>query len=274
MSVTHKIISITHATKSDFLRRSASTALKPYANLEQTMPELEQAIQDDFLLFLMQAFKSETTRELRVTPLVRYVCDVYQTLDDGARLVVNQPPRTLKSWTAKCFAAWRMGHDPSERIVFLSNTTDLAKDHVYDVRNMMRAPWYKSVFPRTHIAKDRSNLVRLRTTKGGGFFAGSMKASLGGVGATIILIDDGNRIDDCDRPERLQQANEKFDTEILSRLDHDSGRKRKAIILNVQHRIAANDLSGHLFDEHGFRRLAFPLIATRRRQYLLDDGTL
>ena len=92
------------------------------------------------------------------------------------------------------------------------------------------------------------------------------------MGATIILIDDGNRIDDCDNPERLERANRKFDTEILSRLDPDSGRKKKGIIVNTQHRIAYGDQSGHQVREHGFDLVAFPLIATRRTEYVLDDG--
>ena len=206
------------------------------------------------------------------TPLVRYVSRIYQDLHEGSRLVVNQPPRTLKSWIAKSYAAWRMGLDPTEKLLFLSATSDLAEDNVYDVRQMMQSGWFQRTFPHTRIAKDRSGLVQLRTTEGGSFFAGSMNASLGGIGATITLIDDGNRIQDCDRPERLDATNEKFDTEILSRLNPESGRKRKGIVLNVQHRIAQNDLSNHLVSRHGFKCVTFPLIATRRRDYLLDTG--
>jgi hypothetical protein len=238
--------------------------------LELEMSKHYQAIHEDFLASQILFFHLQTKRSLRVTPLVRYVASIYQDLHEGSRLVINKPPRTLKSWTAKCFAAWRMGLNPSERIIFVSATTDLAEDTVYDVREIMRSPEYKRVFPNTRIAKDRAGLTRLRTTEGGSFFAGSMNSSFGGVGATIILIDDGNRIDDCDNPERLEHANKKFDTEILSRLDPDSGRKRKGIMLNVQHRIAENDLSAHLVREHGFDLVAFPLIATRRSEYVLQ----
>lgn len=238
------------------------------------MKKAETAIREDFLSFMMQAFFAATGKKLRVTSLVRVVSEIYQCLDDGSRVIVNQPARTLKSWTAKCFAAWRMGLNPTEKIMFLSATKDLAEDNVYDVRKIMRSKWYRHVFPETRISKDRSNLQRLRTTRGGGFFSGSMASALGGTGATIITIDDGNRIDDFDKPLRLKKANDKFDTEILSRFNPETGRKRKGIILNIQHRIAENDLSGHLEKEPGFIKISFPLIATRRRVFPLNNGKI
>jgi len=232
------------------------------------MTDIKQDIRENFYLFLIMAFGNK----LRLDPHVRYLCTIYQNLGEGSRVVLNQPPRTLKSWMAKCYVAWRMGRDPSEKTIFLSATLDLAQDIVYDVRKIMQQAWFSRVFPETVIAHDRRGLKRLRTTAGGSFFAGSMDTTLGGVGATIILIDDGNRIGDCNNPDALAYVNAKFDTEIASRLNPESGRKKKGIILCVQHRIAENDLSGHLVEAHGFKRVAFPLIATRRRVYRLSES--
>jgi hypothetical protein len=99
-----------------------------------------------------------------------------------------------------------------------------------------------------------------------------MQSSLGGVGATTMIIDDGNRIDDANNPENLEQDNHKFDGEILSRLNPIGKKKKRGIIVNVQHRLAENDLSAHLIAA-GFKCIAFPLEAPRAKTYRWADET-
>jgi hypothetical protein len=232
------------------------------------IPELLRSSFYDFFIYVFHA--SHPNAELIEAPFQRYICDKYQNLDQGDRLVVNQPARTGKSLIARAYALWRIGRDPTEKIVFLSNNKRLALEHVYEARKIMRSAEYQKVFPKTRIAKDRSALTHLQTTWGGGFFAGYMGSSLGGVGATTIIIDDGNRIDDANNPENLEQDNHKFDGEILSRLNPIGKKKRRGIIVNVQHRLAENDLSAHLIAA-GFKCIAFPLVAPRTKPYCWAD---
>jgi phage terminase large subunit-like protein len=237
------------------------------------MKDIPETLRNCFLSFFIQVFYQRNPGlQLIETPFVRYICDTYQNLAHGDRLVVNQPPRTGKSLTVSAYALWRIGRDPTEKIVFLSNNIRLAGDHVYAARKIMQSAWYRETFPTTRIAKDRSSVENLETTLGGGFFAGSMRSSLGGIGATTIIIDDGNRIDDADKPEHLQRVNDKFDGEILSRLNPVGKKKRRGIIVNVQHRLAENDLSAHLIAE-GFMCIAFALEAPRSTTYHWADET-
>jgi len=234
------------------------------------IPELLRSSFYDFFIYVFHA--SNPNAELIEAPFQRYICDKYQNLDQGDRLVVNQPARTGKSLIARAYALWRIGRDPTEKIVFLSNNIPLAQEHVYEARKIMRSAEYQEIFPKTRIAKDGTAITRLRTTRGGGFFAGSMQSSLGGVGATTMIIDDGNRIDDANNPENLEQDNHKFDGEILSRLNPIGKKKRRGIIVNVQHRLAGNDLSAHLVAA-GFKCIAFPLVAPRTKTYCWADET-
>jgi phage terminase large subunit-like protein len=237
------------------------------------MNNIRQLLHDDLLSFFIQVFsKRNPGSEFIETPFQQYICYRYENLVRGDRLVVNQPPRTGKSLTASAYALWRIGRDPTEKIVFLSNNIRLAEEHVYEARKIMQAAWYRKTFPTTRIAEDRSAVTNLRTTLGGGFFAGSMRSSLGGVGATTVIIDDGNRIDDADNPEHLERDNNKFDGEILSRLNPHGKKKRRGIIVNVQHRLAENDLSAHLIAE-GFKCIAFALEAPRTKTYRWADET-
>src|SRR5580658_9165904 len=68
------------------------------------------------------------------------------------RLIINMPPRSLKSIAASvAFPAFVLGHDPSRRMICVSYSADLAKKHSNDFRAIVEAPWYRSAFPGTRI---------------------------------------------------------------------------------------------------------------------------
>jgi hypothetical protein len=51
------------------------------------------------------------------------------------RLIINMPPRSLKSITASvAFPAYMLGHDPTQRIICVSYSGELAKKHSNDFR--------------------------------------------------------------------------------------------------------------------------------------------
>ena len=101
---------------------------------------IEDDLKDSFEEFFVQAFaKTHKAQELDFEPYLRYVCDRYQHLRKGDRIVFNQPPRTLKSWTAKFFAAWYLGRHPSHEVMIISNTQRLAETITYDIRKILRA---------------------------------------------------------------------------------------------------------------------------------------
>jgi len=57
------------------------------------------------------------------------------------RLIINMPPRSLKSVTASvAFPAFVLGHDPTRRIICVSYSGDLAKKHANDFRAIAEAP--------------------------------------------------------------------------------------------------------------------------------------
>ena len=57
-----------------------------------------------------------------------------------------------------------------------------------------------------------------------------------------------------------------FDSEIRTRLDHP----KKGAIVIVAHRLAEDDLPGHVLQEGGWKAVRLPLIAPRRRIYEID----
>ena len=70
------------------------------------------------------------------------------------RLIINMPPRSLKSMTASvAFPAFVLGHNPTRRIICVSYSGDLAKKHANDFRAVLEAPWYQSAFAAHGLGK-------------------------------------------------------------------------------------------------------------------------
>jgi phage terminase large subunit-like protein len=228
---------------------------------------IEVDLRENFEEFFVQAFSyMHEDTQLSFEPYLRYVCDVYQHIRNGDRILFNQPPRSLKSWTSKIYVAWYLGRNPGRSVMLASNIQDLAELNLAHIREILRSGWYKKVFPQTKIAKGSSK-TRLTTTRHGGVMAVSMQGSLAGFGADLLIVDDGNKIGDATRPDRLQAVNEKFDGELYSRLNN----KRKGIVIALQHRLNDNDLSGHLI-ELGYKVFAFALIAPSTKKYRFRNG--
>lgn len=233
--------------------------------------DIEENLRNNFESFFVQAFHStHPDDDLEFEPYLEYICDRYQNLKKRTRLVINQPPRTLKSWTVKYYVAWYLGRRPSAKVMVITNTQRLSEQFTYDVRGILRKKWYRKLFPKMRIASDRSAVNRFQTTRGGAVFAGSVESSVAGFGADLLILDDPNKIEDASRPDHLQIVNQKFDGEIYSRIHN---KKTGGIVIVVQHRLNDDDLSGHLI-RNGYKSIILPLMAPRKRKYKMSDGRI
>lgn len=74
---------------------------------------------------------------------------------DIPRLLINQPPRSLKSiCVSVAYVAWLLGHDPTRRVVVVSYSNELAAELHRQFRMVIDAPWYQALFPAMRPAKD------------------------------------------------------------------------------------------------------------------------
>jgi hypothetical protein len=63
------------------------------------------------------------------------------------RLIITVPPRHLKSIIASvALPAWYLGHNPSERVVCVSYSAELAKTHANDFRRVVTDLTYQASF--------------------------------------------------------------------------------------------------------------------------------
>ena len=81
------------------------------------------------------------------------------------RLIVNMPPRSLKSIAASvAFPAFVLGHDPTRRIICVSYGIDLAIKHANDFRAIIEAPWYRRLFPQMQLSGTKNTETEVATT--------------------------------------------------------------------------------------------------------------
>ena len=156
------------------------------------------------------------------------------------RLIINMPPRSLKSISASvAFPAFVLGHDPTRRIICVSYSGDLAKKHANDFRAVAEARWYQDLFFGMRIGqKDSESEIEL--TARGFRLATSVGGTLTGRGGDLIIIDDPLKPDDAYSEVKRTAANEWFTNTLMSRLDD----KRTGAILIVMQRVHMDDLTG------------------------------
>ena len=114
------------------------------------------------------------------------------------RLIVNVPPRSLKSLIASvALPAWLLGHDPARQIVCVGYAQDFANKLALDCRSVMASDWYRATFSRTRLLPAKQAVQEFMTTAHGTRMATSIGGVLTGRGADLIVIDDPLKPDEA-----------------------------------------------------------------------------
>src|SRR5271166_558258 len=185
------------------------------------------------------------------------------------RLIINLPPRSLKSISASvAFPAFVLGHDPTRRLICVSYSAELAKKHSNDFRALVEAPWYRSAFPTTRIGPYKNSEIEIEFTSRGFRLATSVGGTLTGRGGDIIVIDDPLKPDDAYSEAKRNAANEWFKSTLLSRLDD----KRTGAIVIVMQRVHIDDLTGFVQSlSDDWEVLSLPAIAQIDEDIAISD---
>ena len=176
------------------------------------------------------------------------------------RLIVNLPPRTLKSHAASvALPAWLLGHDPAKQIICASYGQDLADKHARDCRTLMSSQFYRNIFPRTVLSPVKTAVNDFLTTAQGFRMASSVGGGLTGRGADILILDDILKPDDALSETLRKAANDWYFNTLLSRLNS----KEKGVIILVMQRLHEEDLVGVVTEVEPWEVLALPAIAEK-----------
>jgi predicted phage terminase large subunit-like protein len=184
------------------------------------------------------------------------------------RLIITVPPRHLKSIIASvALPAWYLGHNPSERVVCVSYSAELAKTHANDFRRVVTDPTYQAVFPKMRLARETDS--EIHTTLRGRRYATSIGGTLTGRGGSLFIIDDPLKPGDAVSEANRERVIEWYRSTLITRPDD----KRVARIVLVMQRVHSDDLVGYLlYSGAGFEVLNLPAVAQSTTTYDLGGG--
>ena len=181
---------------------------------------------------------------------------------DVKRLIITIPPRNLKSICASvALPAFFLGHNPSERVVAVSYSSELAKTHANDFRRVVTDPLYQSVFPAMRINRETDK--EIATTARGRRYATSIDGTLTGLGGNLIVIDDPIKLGDAFSEVVRKRSIDWYRNTLVTRPDD----KKAARIVVVMQRVHQEDLVGYLQEQGGFETLNLPAIAQTKSTY-------
>src|SRR3984893_1373964 len=223
------------------------------------------------------SFGSDARRGLEDHPTVKpptMLVDVLFDLSNRREIVLDPflgsgtlPPRTLKSLCASvALPAWFLGHYPWERVVVVSYSDILARNHANDFRRVVNAPLYRATFPTMRLERDTDR--EIATTKRGKRIATSIDGTLTGLGGNLIIVDDPLKLGDAMWEAVRARVIEWYRSTLLSRGDD----KTTTRIVVVMQRVHQNDLVGYLQEQDGFEVLNLPAIAQRPQTFDLGGG--
>lgn len=180
------------------------------------------------------------------------------------RLVINVPPRSLKSLCVTvAWPAWMLGHAPQARIIAASHSAALSAKHAQECRLILQSPAFRQVFPKTTLCPGENQKEKFVTTARGGRLSSSVLSSITGEGGDFIIVDDPLTPLQAMSARTRKLVNDWFEQTLFTRLDN----KNTGAMVVVMQRLHESDLSGHLLQAGGWEHLCLPAIAPERRIY-------
>lgn len=207
---------------------------------------------------------------LDITWLIKTMAWHLEEVEAGRerRLIVNVPPRHLKSISASvAFPAYVLGRNPGTTIILVCYSNELGEKMMRDLRDVMESLWYRRAFPGSKL-KVR-HVDEIVTTENGGVNMTSVKGTLTGRGADIIILDDpikpGSALSDAER----RSTNDWLGNTLFSRLNH----KKTGRIVVAMQRLHEEDVTGYLTEtpDHDWSILKVPAIAEEETVFRVSN---
>ena len=176
---------------------------------------------------------------------------------DTRRLIINAPPRSLKSHCASiAMVVFALGQDPTRKIMVVAGSRALANDLQRRAVALMGTPRCRALFPNLRPTVTTGEIT---LPHGGGILYATVGQSLIGRGADIIVIDDPITPFEAQDNSARAGVNAWFDAEVVPRLnDKDTG-----VIVLVMQRVHLEDLTSHVRLRRGWTEIVLPVIALR-----------
>ncbi len=232
-----------------------------------------RVIRGDFPSFIEQCFQTVSPGQ-RFLPNwhIEVIAEHLLACTRGeiTRLIINMPPRALKSITVSvAWPAWLLGQAPESRIMTASYAQALAEKHSMDCRLVMQSAWYRRLFPQTELSREQNEKHKFLTTARGMRLATSVFGAATGEGGNVLIADDPMNPLQAMGAASRRYINDWFSHTFATRLDD----KRRGVIVLVMQRLHAEDISGYLLAQGGWEHLCLPAIAAEPQYFVIGGRT-
>ena len=232
-------------------------------NLTKIQSELYKK---SFYDFSLDAFKTlHNGQELIPNWHIKLLCDRLQVEAErivnggerGKHLLINVPPRTLKSELVNVFFSvycWIL----KDSIQFISSSYSASLSIVLSTqsRRLIESDWFIEHFPDIKLSKDENTKSRYTTTNGGLRYSTSTGGTVTGMGGDVIVIDDPQNPQLARSEVERENANRFFNETLRSRLNNPD----KGIFIVIMQRLHENDMTGMLLEKepHNWEHICLP----------------
>lgn len=251
-----------------------------HTEISDSKSKLDGGAKMNFQYFLQRGFlEIAPSSKLYNSWYLDLIAEYLEAIEMGKikRLIINMPPRHLKSLTINVFwTAWLLGNTPSLKIISTSYSHNLSVKHSCDTRYIMGCQWYKSLFPGTKIGYGSDTKHKFITTKQGFRLATSVGGTLTGEGGDILIVDDPHTVMQAQSKKHRERAVKWFDQTLMTRLNNPKEGK----VVVVMQRLHEKDLTGHLIEkgseweicnipafEEGERNIRFNNFSYKRKRF-------
>jgi predicted phage terminase large subunit-like protein len=233
-------------------------------------------LKNDLAFFVKKCFRTlEPNVELKwgwhLDLICLYLEAVYRK--EVRRLIINIPPRNLKSITANvAFPAWCWTQDDTTKFMSASYKAELSIKHNVDTRRIVNSGWYQKYFG-IQLAGDQNTKTKIETVNRGVKECGTMKSPPTGSGANIICVDDPHNTKESESEVERVKVCEGFGGDFETRLND----KKRDVIFVIMQRLHEEDLSGFLLkkkikDKQMWQHLCIPVKADKDYTYYYPNS--
>jgi predicted phage terminase large subunit-like protein len=199
------------------------------------------------------------------------LAEYLQAVTDGeiTRLLVNMPPRTMKSTCVTVdWPTWEWLYKPESRWGFFSYDQGLAIKHSVDRRRLIESPWYQEQWGHIFsMSPDQNQKSEYENSHRGLMWSTSLMASGTGKGGDRLVFDDPHNptqvMSDAQRTADLRNFAQASGTRLNN--------KRTGAIVVVMQRLHEEDISARCIEE-GYTHLCLPAVAEEPTFFLLPSG--
>jgi hypothetical protein len=241
------------------MKMTTATRMKKARRPTMTDPfELRRIVdrmcREDFRSFAIRAFPVLESGLVDLAHHIDVISHFLQKVHRGEvrRGLVCIPPRYLKTYLITiAYSAWLLGKNPKARIICAAYGMELAEKFNADTLKLIKSPWYRRIFPHTHINPKKQSKTEFETTAGGYRLATSVGGTMTGRGADLIIVDDPLKAGEGHSPTARRSSIEWFNSTVHTRFNQP----KKGKIIVVAQRLHAEDLPGHLIEVGGWHQL-------------------